>query len=275
MKLNYLIVLLAIISACQQKQEKKVVKNFIYEVDTTLNVIFDSANVEGSILILDYKSMKFISNNFERAKTGFLPASTFKIPNTIIGLETRVVNTNEVIFKWDGQPRRIEAWEKDMDLKQAFRSSCVPCYQELARKVGATRMKMMLEKLIYGNMKVDSSNIDIFWLEGESKISQMEQVDFLERFYFKKLPISDSTHQLMKNILIEEEGQGYVLSAKTGWAIRNDNNIGWYVGYIEKSGEVYFFAVNIEPRQSFNMDMFPMIRKQITLKSLDKLGIIN
>lgn len=275
MKIKHIIFSFVIISACRTNVEKSDDQSTVFEVDTTLNAIFDSANVEGSILIFDSKAKRYISNNYDRAKTGFLPASTFKIPNTLIGLETGIIKPGDKIFKWDGEPRRLKTWESDMDIRQAFKTSCVPCYQELARKVGVERMRQMLEKFNYGNMVFDSSSIDLFWLEGESKITQFQQINFLKRFYFNELPVKDSTNYYMRQIMFEEEVGGCKVSSKTGWAIRNEQNIGWYVGFLEKQNEVYFFAVNLQPNDDFNMDMFGMIRKQIAYKSFIKLGIMN
>jgi beta-lactamase class D len=231
--------------------------------------ILDSANVDGSILIFDYYSNTYYSNDFKHCKKGYLPASTFKIANSIIALETGVVEDLGTMFYWDGEPRRLEVWNRDMNLYDAFHASCVPCFQEVARNIGAERMNEYLTKFDYGNMIVDSSNIDKFWLEGDSKITQFEQIDFLKRLYFSELEISESTTRLMKELmLIESDTQG-TLSGKTGWAIREGNNTGWFVGYyIKADGDILFVATNIQPNEDFNMDMFPVIRRDISMKAI-------
>ena len=237
--------------------------------------IIDSADVSGSILVFDPQSDTYYSNNFARCDSGFLPASTFKIPNSIIALETGVVENDSTIFRWNGEKRRLPAWEQDLTFRDAFRYSCVPCYQEIARKIGVTRMKENLEKFNYGNMVVDSANIDLFWLEGGSGISMNQQMDFLARFYNSELPISERTEIIMKRLLLIEENSAYKLSGKTGWSIRNGNNNGWFVGYLEKQDSVYFIVTNIRPREEFNMDMFPKIRTQISLEAFRRLKIID
>ncbi len=241
--------------------------------------VLSRAKVNGSILILDPDKEEYYSNDYEWAKVGRLPASTFKIPNTIIGLETGIIEHDSMIFKWDGNKRAIPAWEQDLILRQAFQFSCVPCYQEVAQKIGVTRMNEYLKKLDYGQMIVDSSNIEVFWLIGDSKINQYEQINFLRRFYQSELPISEKTMLIMKDILVVEEGQTetgetFVLSGKTGWAVRNGQNNGWFVGYVEIGSKMYYFATNIDPAEDFNMGMFPLIRKQITLEVLRSLNII-
>lgn len=239
-----------------------------------LQQIMDSANVKGSVLIYDPVENIYYSNDFKRCEKGFLPASTFKIPNSIIGLETGVIENYTKVFKWDGKKRRLPAWEKDLTFREAFQVSCVPCYQEVARKIGVKQMNDYLKKLDYGNMIVDSSTIDLFWLEGESKISQMEQIDFLRRFYYSKLPISKNTVEQMKDLMFIDSTDDYKISGKTGWAIRNNSNIGWFVGYLNTPAKVYFIATNIEPNEKFNMDMFPKTRSEISLGAFRKLGII-
>ena len=147
--------------------------------------------------------------------------------------------------------------------------------QELARKIGEKNMSKYLNEIEYGNMKVDSINIDSFWLKGESRINQFQQIDFLKRFYYSELPISKRTEMIMKRMMIIEQNGRFKLSGKTGWSIRNGNNNGWFVGYIETQNKTYFFASNVEPKKQFDMDMFPMIRKDVTLKVFEQMKLIN
>ncbi|MBN2747770.1 MAG: class D beta-lactamase, partial [Bacteroidales bacterium] len=221
--------------------------------------ILDSLNVEGTIVIHDFDKDIFYSNDFQWANRGQLPASTFKIPNTIIGLETGVLNADTSIFRWDGSPRAMDIWQQDLNLEQAFQYSCVPCYQEVARKIGVERMSSFLTKLDYGNMRVDSNNLDVFWLVGESKITPFEQIDFLERFNFKELPIAESTVEAVKSIMFQGVFREAEIYGKTGWVSRNGLNSGWFVGFAEKEKKAWFFAVNVEPKQGFNMDEFPAV----------------
>jgi beta-lactamase class D len=234
--------------------------------------IIDSAGLSGAILLFDPQQNTYYSNDFEWTDRGYLPASTFKIPNSIIALETGVVEDDSTLFKWNGESRRLSIWERDMVFRDAFHLSCVPCYQDIARRVGVERMRANLDKLQYGNMVFDSAGIDLFWLEGDSRISPYQQIDFLVRFYRSELPISQRTESIMKRLMVVEETEEYKLSGKTGWSIRNGNNNGWFVGYLEIEGEVYFFATNVIPQEQFNMGFFAMIRTKITMEALRKLG---
>lgn len=236
---------------------------------------FDKEDVKGTFLLYDLKKEEWTVYNPKRAKKGYLPASTFKIFNTLVGLETGVVDTG-MLIRWDGVRRWNADWNRDMKLKTAFQLSCVPCYQQIARKVGADRMKEWLQKTQYGNMDVQASNIDTFWLTGKSRISPFEQVDFLKRIYKADLPFAKSTVEQLQNIMIAERKDDYVLRAKTGWTTQGKLNIGWYVGYVEKSDNVYFFALNMEKKVSKRgSGNFGPARRGITEKILKEIGIMN
>ncbi|MCF8370871.1 MAG: class D beta-lactamase [Bacteroidales bacterium] len=279
MKTYHLLIIAILISACSPKQNESKNK------DTTtlqkeilkpgLQAIIDSAQVNGAVLVFDPQQNVFYSNDFQWARKGNLPASTFKIPNSIIALETGVVEDDSTLFIWDGKNRNLAIWEQDLIFRDAFHYSCVPCYQDIARRIGEKRMNEYLAKLDYGKMQVDSTNIDLFWLEGESKISQFQQIDFLNRFYNSNLQVSDRTQKIMKELIVIERNDLYTLRGKTGWSIRNGNNNGWFVGYVETRGKIYFFATNVEPYEEFNMDIFPKIRTEITYKALTNLGILS
>lgn len=287
---NLLIIMLFSLTftSCQNHQsETKVAENESVKVELVdskaakqiltedFQKIIDAAEVKGSVLIYDLQKDHFYSNDFDWANEGHLPASTFKIVNSIIALETGVVKDENTLFEWDGQKKRLKNWEQDLIFREAFHFSCVPCYQDIARRITAERMNSYLRKLDYGTMEVDSSNIDLFWLEGESKVSQFEQIDFLKRFYLSKLEITDKTESIMKRMMVIEENEQFKITGKTGWSIREGHNNGWFVGYIEVQEKVYFFACNVEPSEQFNMKMFSKIRKELTQKAFESLGVLD
>jgi len=269
-------VLLILFWSCMEKKntEQKASTNDSRIIQKEFQSILDKSNVNGVILIYDASKDNYHSNDFEEAKNGHVPASTFKIANSIIGLETKIIENEQSIFKWDGNERAFSIWEKDLTLKEAFQASCVPCYQELADKIGVARMTEYLKKLNFGNMDVKQENLNTFWLGGDSKISPFEQIDFLKRFYNSKLPIAASTTKIVKNIMKMESDNNYSLSGKTGWAIRDGANTGWFVGYVEKDENVYYFATKIRPNEGFDMSKFGSIRKQVTKAALKEMKII-
>lgn len=209
--------------------------------------------VEGAFVLLDAQTGETVCHNAERARTRFLPASTYKIPNTLIALETGVASGPDFPLAWDSTvaPRRPwwpETWARNHTLRSALPNSVVWYYQELARRIGSARMQAHVDRFAYGNRDI-SGGIDQFWLTGGLRISPLEQVDFLRRFYFGQLAVSERSTQIAQDLLVLEEKPGYRLSGKTGWAGLGDSSapqIGWLVGYVERAGQVHFFATNID-----------------------------
>lgn len=232
--------------------------------------ILDSANITGSVLLLDPESKTYYSNNFERAKKGFLPASTFKIANSIIALELGNVKDEASILKWDSIERNVANWNKDLTLGEAFRYSCVPCYQALARKAGVKNLRNQLDKIEFPGMVFDSSSIDMFWLQGESNISQFQQIEFLQKLKNKELNLKASTYKIMKSVMQNEVTSTYTIYGKTGLAIRDTTTYGWYVGYVEKGAKTYYFASNLVPTEGMDLwNVFVPERVNATVKALD------
>jgi beta-lactamase class D len=233
--------------------------------------------VEGTAVLLDAQTGRTVRHNPERARTRFLPASTYKIPNTLIALETGVVSGPDFALAWDSavaprQPWWPAVWAKDHTLRTALPNSVVWYYQDLARRIGPARMQAYVDRFAYGNRDI-SGGIDQFWLTGGLRISPEEQVDFLRRFYFGELGVSERTARTAKDLLVLEETPTYRLSGKTGWAGLGDSSapqIGWLVGYVERDGKVYFFATNIDIETGEDA----AARLSITKAILRDLGLI-
>jgi len=281
MKPLYILLTFFILASCQNEKSasKKTTEPTTQKIkskeitNSSFQTIIDEAKLNGVILIFDPQKNEFHSNDFKRADKGYLPASTFKVPNSMILMETGVVNEN-TLFKWDGEKRYFKMWERDFIFKEAFQKSCLPCYQEVTPSVGVKRMKDFLKKFDYGKMEVDSASMNKFWIDGNSKISARQQVNFLQKFYNSQLPISPKTEKFVKNIMVIDEKNTYKLSGKTGWAASDDFDLGWFVGYVEQGENVYFLATNVDPKEDFNMKNFLNIRLKITLDALKMSGII-
>jgi beta-lactamase class D len=211
--------------------------------------------IDGTFVLLDAHSGRLTCHNAERAATRFLPASTFKIPNSLIALDSGVASGTDFPLEWDAQavPRQPwwpEAWARDQTMRTALPNSVVWYYQELARRIGSQRMQRYLERFDYGNADI-SGGIDRFWLSGGLRISAEEQVRFLQRFYEGELAVSPQASDAVKPLLVLESTPEYRLSGKTGWAGFGEpggREIGWLVGYLERAGEVYYYATNVDMR---------------------------
>jgi beta-lactamase class D len=239
--------------------------------------LFQKANVQGTFVLLDAQSGKTLRYNPERARTRFLPASTYKIPNSIIALETGVATGADFSLKWDSMlvPRQSwwpPVWAQDHTLRTALSNSVVWYYKELARRIGPERMQSYVDRFDYGNQNI-SGGIDQFWLRGGLRISADEQIEFLQRFYDGKLGVSERTTQTVKDILVLEQTPDYRLSGKSGWAGMGDptvSQVGWFVGYLERAERVYFFAINIDIKKPEDAQA----RLSIIKASLRDLGLI-
>lgn len=189
-------------------------------------------------------------HGLKRARSRFVPASTFKIPNMLIALETGVAPDADFRLTWDG--KRPEegfwpsSWSRDHTLRSAMQNGVLWYFQEIARRVGRERMQSYVEQFEYGNQDV-SGVIDRFWLDGPLKISPLEQVDFVERFYESRLELSQRTTDLARNILVLEKHGDSTLSGKTGTAPPDSGRvISWFVGYLERDDGVVYFALNLD-----------------------------
>jgi beta-lactamase class D len=237
---------------------------------------FKSLGVNGSILIYDLNQDLFYQHNRDRNETPFLPASTYKIPNSLISLETGVIQNDVDILTWDGIERGlangspIDEWNQDLNMRLAFKYSAVWFYQVLARKVGHQRMQDFVTQIQYGNQNIGAKeDIDKFWLEGVLRITPRQQIAFLRRLQQNDLPFAQKNIDLVKDIAIAEETSNYVLRAKTGLATSVTPQIGWYVGYLEQNDNVYFFATNID----VVTDKDVAARLEVTKLCLQDLGL--
>ncbi len=228
--------------------------------------IFQEFGVNGSIIIYDASKNKVYEHNSPRNSQAFLPASTFKILNTLIALETGVIKDDVSVLTWDGIKRDFDVWNQDTNLRQAFKNSTVWFYQVLARKIGSERMQNFISQIGYGNQRIGKpENIDNFWLEGDLRITPKQQIEFLQKVYAGKLPFSERNLDLLKDIMIVEQTPNYTLRGKTGWV----DKTGWFVGYLEQNNKVYYFATNIDMP---DIKLAPA-RIKITRRCLEKLGL--
>jgi beta-lactamase class D len=244
----------------------------VWEVRQEFGELFKKFGVAGSFLLYDLKLDKYIAYDSTRCTIGFPPASTFKIFNSLVALETGVAPDEHFVLKWDSVDKGRPSWNQDQDMATAIKNSTVWYYQELARRIGEKRMKEWITKEHYGNMDI-SGGIDKFWLEGGMRISQHDQIDFLRRLYVGTLHFSKRSMDIVKRIIILKDTTTYTLRGKTGWAQREGTNIGWLVGYLEQNNNTYFYAINIEAPEPAPSS-FAASRREITEAILRGLGLL-
>lgn len=206
--------------------------------------LFRQRNWQGTFVVENVQTGNIDCYNPQRADKGYLPASTFKIVNSLIALQTGVLNP-DTLFRWDGVPRRLATWDRDMTLSEAFQASCVPVFQGIARQVGPERMQHWCDTLRYGHMVVADS-LDNFWLEGRSAVSAREQAEFVARLARRELPLRPEVMDRVANIMLLEEQPGYRIYGKTGTSWEG---YCWLVGWIETEQGAWSYALNFDPSQ--------------------------
>jgi beta-lactamase class D len=204
--------------------------------------------------------------------TRFIPASTFKIPNSLIALETAVAPDLDFTLPWDGVARRPE-WDRDLTMREAFRVSSVPYYQEVARRIGAERMQSWVDRIGYGNRDL-GGGIDRFWLDGALRITPLEQLELLRRLHERRLPLAPRTQDLVLELMELDRKDGRVLRAKTGTALREDGGaLGWFVGIVDAPEQPGGFACFATVLKGPGVDSdFYAARRAISEELLAALG---
>lgn len=230
---------------------------------------FDQLQTTGVIVIKDKHGLHSYGNDLSRAQTPYVPASTFKMLNALIGLEHGKATSTEV-FKWDGQKRSFPAWEKDMTLGQAMQASAVPVYQELARRIGLDLMQKEVQRIRYGNQQIGTV-VDNFWLVGPLQITPVQEVLFVEKLANTQLAFKPDVQHAVQDLLLIEQKPNYKLYAKSGWGMDLEPQVGWWTGWVETAtGEKVYFALNMHMKTGISAS----VREQLVKQSLTALGII-
>jgi beta-lactamase class D len=238
-----------------------------------LNRELEAERVKGTIALFDTQDGVLGCSDVRRCQEAVTPASTFKIPHSMIALETGVVEGPDTLLNWDGKRYAVDNWNQDLKFRDAFRVSCVPCYQSIARQVGEQREREWSAKLDYGNHDI-SGGVDKFWLSGGMRISPLQQIEFLRRFDANQLPISERTADIVRDIMTLDVTESYVLRGKTGAAAPPDEQgtAYWFVGWVELGERRVFFATLLHEHAS---DVDPMVvRRTLTERVLRARGIL-
>ncbi len=230
--------------------------------------IFADNGCTGTFVLFDVEKNCVSAFNRPRAEKRYVPASTFKIANSLIALEVGAVQNADQVLPYGGKPQPFRSWEHDMSMRDAMKISNVAIYQEIARRIGLKRMRQWLQKLAYGNEQTGLV-VDQFWLHGPLKISAIEQARFIARLAQAKLPLLPATQATVRQLIKQDDFDN--LYAKTGWLTRHNPPIGWWVGFVEKDHKIYSFALNIDMADEKNAPKRLVIGKAI----LKMAGLLN
>lgn len=260
----------ALLASCGSKGRVSSVRP-VFISSAELDRIFAKHRVEGSLMILEVGARdggqeadrgRFrLLYNPKGLDRRFIPASTFKIPNALIALETKAIRDEREVIPWDKVKRFSMDWNRDQNLCSAIRVSAVWAFQILARRIGQKRMQEFVDRIGYGNRDT-SGGVDLFWLSGGLAISPREQIGFLKRLYQGTLPFSRRSMDTVKRCVVVERTPSYVMRAKTGTVMRKGALVGWYVGWLERDGRAFLFALNARlPRWEQGRDRRALIKE--------------
>jgi beta-lactamase class D len=245
--------------------------------DTSLQKYFDENKVTGCFGLFDNGHGSFtVYNTIRFSDSAYLPASTFKIVNSLVGIETGRVIDDSTVIKWNGIPSGRNECDHDLSMYNAFRISCPSWYQQLARQIGKDTMQMWLDTLGYAQRYgrfIIQNNVDTFWLDNSVKITADEQLGLVKKLYFDQLPFQKRSHTIVKRMMLMESNANYTLSYKTGWGTtREGHALGWLVGWIEENKHPYFFVLQVEnPDKNFDIGS---IRLKLLKDILKKYGFM-
>jgi beta-lactamase class D len=269
--LQFSVLLIVIMASCSQNNVRK---------DDSLKKYFDDQKVTGCFALLDNGTGMFTVYNLPRYRdSAYLPASTFKIVNALIGLQTGVISSDSMVIPWDGVKRPVDAWNHDLNMVQAFKASAVPYFQEVARRIGKDTMQFWIDTLHYGAGKKDTAfrittAVDTFWLDNTLKITPDENLGLVKKLYFNELPFFKLYQEKVRQAMLMENNANYRLAYKTGIGLTPENHqLGWIVGWIEENNHPYFFVLNMESKDP-DFDMLTA-RKTLLRQLLTNLGFFS
>lgn len=263
------LIILSTLTACSSLETIKSNTNISVQHQQTIQHNFDQAQLQGVIVTKQAGHIQVYGNSLARANTAYIPASTFKMLNALIGLEHHKASVDEV-FRWDGQKRAYASWQKDMTLGEAMQLSAVPVYQTLARRIGLDLMQKEVKRINFGNHQI-GTQVDNFWLVGPLKITPIQEVEFVDQLAQGTLPFSQNVQQQVRQMLLLQEINGNKVYGKTGWGMDVTPQVGWLTGWVEQpNGHKVAYSLNVEMKA----DTPPKIRQDLVISSLKNLGII-
>lgn len=203
-------------------------------------------NYQGSFVLYDTKSDLWSIYNMAAASKRVAPDSTYKIYSALLGLESGIITADHSSMTWNREDYPFDSWEADQDLESAMHNSVNWYFQSIDSQAGLNSVNAFLQKIGYGNQKT-GPDINLYWTDFSLKISPIEQVELLQKVYNNDFEFHAENVNAVKNaicIAITTEGSLY---GKTGTGRVNGRDVnGWFIGYIEKSGNIYYFATNIQ-----------------------------
>ena len=100
---------------------------------------------QACFVLWDVAADEYVTHNPERCAERLSPCSTYKIPHSLIALETGVIPDQDYIIKWDGTVHLVEAWNQDHTMASAVQNSVVWYFQAVATEIGADMQAYVIQ----------------------------------------------------------------------------------------------------------------------------------
>lgn len=236
--ISLLLLVFVIMTGCTQEEIVEETAD-LEQVVEDFSVYFD--NLNGSFILYCPEEESCTIYNENIVDTYLTPVSTFKIYNTLIGLESNVLTGKDHVKTWDQTSYDLQSWNRDHTLESALDYSVDWYFQDIAEEIGKDVMSKYIADIGYGNKDISGGLMD-FWLESSLQITPRQQVELLRKLYEEQLPFSPEHVTTLKELLVLETEEGYELSGETGTAV---DKVGWFVGSILKDEKRYYFATTL------------------------------
>ena len=201
---------------------------------------------KGSFILYDATKDSWQIYNKKYATTRISPVSTYKIYSALFALESKIIFPEQSFLPWNGQHYKYNLWNTDQTLKSAMQNSVTWYFQAIDQQTDLSTIRNYIQKIGYGNQIVDG-DISSYWADSSLKISPIEQVEMLKKFYYNQFDFSPENIDTVKNSIRLFSTDTGTLYGKTGTEEVNGHNVsGWFIGYIERDNHIYFFATNIQ-----------------------------
>lgn len=200
----------------------------------------------GSFVLYDTGSDSWSIYNRKAAAKRTAPNSTYKIYSALLGLESGIIRAENSDIAWNKEEYPYDSWEADQNLDSAMRNSVNWYFQRIDAQAGQDSVKSFLQKMEYGNQQV-GKNLTEYWMDTSLKISPIEQVELLKKFHDNAFAFDPKNVAAVKNAIRLSSTKEGSFFGKTGTGRVNGQDVnGWFIGYVEKSDRVYYFAANIQ-----------------------------
>lgn len=221
---------------------------------------------DGSFVLYDQNADYWNIYNKDASSKRVSPDSTYKIYSALFGLESGSITPKDSTISWNQTEYPFASWNQDHNLNSAMSNSVNWYFQAVDQKTGLPALQNYIQEIAYGNQDL-SGGISRYWMESSLKISPIEQVEQLSAMYRNDMQFKEENIEAVKNALHISTSYGTTLYGKTGTGDVDGKNVnGWFIGFLEKDGNTYFFATNIQGEDFANGSMASKITLEI-LKS--------